>query len=1221
MAQSLPEKNLYQYNVDMDKAFVKCADPLSLEFARNDPYEFVNSPGKFTGIDKSGVRCDMCNAKYADVFDALQEEGGELSVMKLCDLCCSFNVAWTCMEHQSDECKMEFSDSDDCEDYHNQRESPDDPDEFKVVYNLSSETFYKRQSMLTKGLFYVLLSVWIAGGDALSPTQEPIVELKRVEYDFYSQLVHTLAWYSLALLIVWRIAQILECLRDALVNFNVNCVKLAAWVPLEYTAFKTACVSDYHGTKGWLIREYLELKAQLYEVKETYKKMAMVSLCMQTVMSVLALAFVPLMWCFGRSGTRRYEYQSEGLMKNGYKLGQMFKGLCAFMVLGFLMFGKTKKAAKCKEYWSYMFCNEDAWSFLRNIKRWFQGKEGNIKIPRTFQNEDIHEAVNVAERGFGHTEIPADYEEMAKKEKSKPLPVTKCPECSRVAALTGVMGHPKYVKLCIGCKKRWLESDTQKLMKESKKIDEFEATKRAMGEELWSDVEDTEKDFVQEFNLDVVAEAERKHAATGTELRDTANECIEEIQGVDLMKRQMELNQIEVSEPYIEEVEKVDARAMSQIIIHLETLRLNDQSPVGKAGGYYMKFRKYFLNRVHWTHPTLSVKQFGEYLAKIRSYVTTKPPTEIDEQIKLLEQEAKASQMNAQTLFHIKQTAKRFMEEKKDAVTKAKTVAVMKAVASAHAGKPMTNEQLQADLVRDSVIFAQAADQADCFYPAKTPSPPSTPDDDIQEQTTKPEGMFQSIIERLVNVMVEIVTMRTVILKLTEWEIAYKFGHLTGLMLTPEEQKYWQTEAEQETIRIIKRWTTVRDIGSFVVGFCGTIMIKQMLFSDKREENEVLEGHHGKGSNYNKAKNNRHKKKVRGTKYWDIFKGPSSGNIEAEDIVEILSPDRKEVIDEMTYGEFKNELDARKGRHFQLDGAGRVHFRIASSGYTGYAMSKEGFVNEGVANEVKQVREEIIKTKFAKKRDDRKARREKAIANLRNLKRHYKSKGVCKSCMLKHKGPCSKDKFGVTDSVLDNLAIVHESYVAEGILNKNNFIGSNDYHGRVGKCFIDGEFKMNCHLQSDKVIILRHALGEAEDEINAYKDDKYAQKAVLFKFPSVTLHPKKGFMQYDQIDDFVAFPVQVAQSIPAVPLRKPKVCETFNIMAYLDDRSAPVFTQGVAGINGHHSGSTTYGFCAAPLMSLEDKAIIGWHCAGGERSNRFIPVTDEIIAFLKKPVN
>ena len=33
---------------------------------------------------------------------------------------------------------------------------------------------------------------------------------------------------------------------------------------------------------------------------------------------------------------------------------------CALMALGFLFFGNKKKAASCKEYWSYMFCNEDA---------------------------------------------------------------------------------------------------------------------------------------------------------------------------------------------------------------------------------------------------------------------------------------------------------------------------------------------------------------------------------------------------------------------------------------------------------------------------------------------------------------------------------------------------------------------------------------------------------------------------------------------------------------------------------------------------------------------------------------------------------------------------------------------------------------------------------------------------------------------------------------------
>ena len=53
----------------------------------------------------------------------------------------------------------------------------------------------------------------------------------------------------------------------------------------------------------------LEMKAHLVAVKEMYQKMAMISLIIQSSMSVIAMLFIPLMWCFGRNETKRYEYR------------------------------------------------------------------------------------------------------------------------------------------------------------------------------------------------------------------------------------------------------------------------------------------------------------------------------------------------------------------------------------------------------------------------------------------------------------------------------------------------------------------------------------------------------------------------------------------------------------------------------------------------------------------------------------------------------------------------------------------------------------------------------------------------------------------------------------------------------------------------------------------------------------------------------------------------
>ena len=53
---------------------------------------------------------------------------------------------------------------------------------------------------------------------------------------------------------------------------------------------------------------------------------------------------------------------------------------------------------------------------LEKYKKMVSGKDSNIKIPKSFQTDEVREAVDVTERGFGnHSEIPNDYDEMERK--------------------------------------------------------------------------------------------------------------------------------------------------------------------------------------------------------------------------------------------------------------------------------------------------------------------------------------------------------------------------------------------------------------------------------------------------------------------------------------------------------------------------------------------------------------------------------------------------------------------------------------------------------------------------------------------------------------------------------------------------------------------------------------------------------------------------------------
>ena len=101
-------------------------------------------------------------------------------------------------------------------------------------------------------------------------------------------------------------------------------------------------------------------------------------------------------------------------------------------------------------------------------------------------------------------------------------------------------------------------------------------------------------------------------------------------------------------------------------------------------------------------------------------------------------------------------------------------------------------------------------------------------------------------------------------------------------------------------------------------------------------------------------------------------------------------------------------------------------------------------------------------------------------------------------------------------------------------------------------------------------------------------------------------------------EDFSYYLVQPTKSHRRINLREPKMGEKVCLIAYKDgNHKLPSLSMGVASPGGQHTCSSEYGCCSGPLMSCEDKQIVGFHCAGGAYVNRAFMVD----ADMKKHLN
>ena len=160
----------------------------------------------------------------------------------------------------------------------------------------------------------------------------------------------------------------------------------------------------------------------------------------------------------------------------------------------------------------------------------------------------------------------------------------------------------------------------------------------------------------------------------------------------------------------------------------------------------------------------------------------------------------------------------------------------------------------------------------------------------------------------------------------------------------------------------------------------------------------------------------------------------------------------------------------------------------------------------------------------------------------------------------------------------------------ENRTRKESLLTNNQFNVRIPQArtfgfFIDGVFVCNATVLGNKVFVVKHALDSLKEG-----------SEVMIKRPGmeVVLRP-----QYVQVaDDLVVFLFPSVIDSNRLHLRPPKEVEEAGISP-LDDQLHYKVSIGPVAKNGSAMYDSVVGDCTAPVISLEDGAVIGFHVALG----------------------
>lgn len=81
---------------------------------------------------------------------------------------------------------------------------------------------------------------------------------------------------------------------------------------------------------------------------------------------------------------------------------------------------------------------------------------------------------------------------------------------------------------------------------------------------------------------------------------------------------------------------------------------------------------------------------------------------------------------------------------------------------------------------------------------------------------------------------------------------------------------------------------------------------------------------------------------------------------------------------------------------------------------------------------------------------------------------------------------------------------------------------------------------------------------------------------------------------------------------PKFVLRPPKNEMVYHLGYSEGDQVEPDMSAGLCSDQGLYDAATTFGHCGGPVIAVSDGALVGFHIAGGQIANKFIPITKEL---------
>jgi hypothetical protein len=175
-----------------------------------------------------------------------------------------------------------------------------------------------------------------------------------------------------------------------------------------------------------------------------------------------------------------------------------------------------------------------------------------------------------------------------------------------------------------------------------------------------------------------------------------------------------------------------------------------------------------------------------------------------------------------------------------------------------------------------------------------------------------------------------------------------------------------------------------------------------------------------------------------------------------------------------------------------------------------------------------------------------------------------------------------------------------KNYVKESVL-KAKPLNVDNVRDRVYQIFVDDEFASDATHVGNKLITVAHIFDQKPTKIEARLG---AIRYVLKDYVSVA-------------EDLVMFDFDQTTSCPRIPLRIPTAYEYATLVTRRED--GKIYTSsGSVMWKGYALYSSDEGDCGAPVISHDDGAVIGFHCAGSTYHNLFVPVNPKIITEVKQ---